>query len=130
MRRGSKMARIDNIAKTLIAYAKSLGFDYEGVNGTFDGVLVWGTTAICVDWKSKGGTLTPTQQRLVARGFPLRFIQTPAQLDALRAELMPVRQRSGDPRCADPSRCVAPCSEVDGLLYCDHCSLWAGARHR
>ena len=88
MRRGSKMARIDNTAKALIAYAKSLGFDYETVNATFDGVLVWGTTAICVDWKSKNGTLTPTQQRLVARGFPIRFIQTPAQIDALRSELM------------------------------------------
>jgi len=41
-----------------------------------------------VDWKSKGGELTPAQQRLIARGFPVRFIQRPEQLDALRAELM------------------------------------------
>lgn len=80
--------RIDNTATALIAYAKSLGFDYEVVNGTFDGVLAWGQTAIVVDWKSKGGALTPAQQRLVARGFPVRFIQRPEQLDALRAELM------------------------------------------
>lgn len=82
------MARIDNTARTLTAYAKSLGFDYEPVNATFDGVLAWGTTAICVDWKSPGGLLTPTQQRMVARGFPIRYISKPEQLDALRHELM------------------------------------------
>ena len=80
--------RVDNTSKSLIAYAKALGFDYEPVNATFDGVLVWGTTAICVDWKSPGGLLTPSQQRMAARGFPVRFIQRPEQLDALRAELM------------------------------------------
>lgn len=80
--------RVDNTAKPLIAHAKALGFDYEGINGTFDGVLVWGTTAICVDWKSPNGTLTPTQQRMVARGFPVRYISRPEQIDALRAELM------------------------------------------
>jgi hypothetical protein len=31
--------------------------------------------------------LTPTQQRLVARGFPVRFVQTTAQIDALKQEL-------------------------------------------
>ena len=80
--------KIDNTATALIAYAKALGFDYEVVNGTFDGVLAWGSTAICVDWKSKGGELTPAQQRMVARGFPVRFVSRPEQLDALRAELM------------------------------------------
>lgn len=80
--------RVDDTAKPLIAYAKTLGFDYEGVNGTFDGVLVWGTTAVCVDWKSPGGQLTPAQQRMVARGFPVRFLSRPEQLDALKAELV------------------------------------------
>lgn len=83
--------RIDNTAKTLIAYAKSLGFDYEPVNGSFDGVLVWGQAATLIDWKSVGGTLTPKQQKMVARGFPVRYVSKPEQLDALRAELM--RQR-------------------------------------
>jgi len=80
--------KIDTTATALIAYAKSLGFDYEVVNGTFDGVLAWGQIAICIDWKSKGGDLTPAQQRMVARGFPVRFIQRPEQLDALKAELL------------------------------------------
>ena len=83
-----RAARIDNTAKDLIAYAKSLGFDYEPVNGRFDGVLALGPIAICVDWKSPQGLLTPAQQRMVARGFPIRFISTPAQLDRLQVELI------------------------------------------
>ena len=47
-----------------------------------------GQTVIVVDWKSKGGELTPAQQRLIARGFPVRFIQRPEQLDALKTELI------------------------------------------
>ena len=80
--------RVDATSQPLIAHAKALGFDYEPVNATFDGVLVWGTVAICVDWKSANGVLTPTQQRMVARGFPVRYISRPEQLEALRAELM------------------------------------------
>ena len=67
--------------------AKSIGFDYEHMGGSIDGVLAWGQTAILVEWKSKGGTLTPSQQRLIARGFPVRFVSKPDQLDALKAEL-------------------------------------------
>lgn len=83
-----RVNRPDNGSKELIAYAKSLGFDYEHLGGAIDGALAWGERAILVEWKSKGGTLTPAQQRLVARGFPMRFISKPEQLDALRAELM------------------------------------------
>lgn len=82
--------RVDNTAKPLIAYALSIGFEYEVVNGTFDGVLAWGSHAVCVTWKSAGGQLTPAQQRMVARGFPVRFLSRPEQLDALRAELLRV----------------------------------------
>lgn len=80
--------RVDKTSQPLIAYAKSVGFDYEPANATFDGVLALGTLAICVDWKSPGGLLTPSQQRMVARGFPVRFLSRPEQIDALRAELM------------------------------------------
>lgn len=80
--------RIDNTAKALIAYAESLGFVYLPINGTVDGVLAWGQTTTVVDWKSKGGELTPAQAKLVAKGFPVRFIAKPEQIDALRAELM------------------------------------------
>lgn len=80
--------RIDNTATALVAYAKSIGFDYEPINGVIDGLLAWGSVVVVVDWKSKGGELTSAQSRLIARGFPVRFIQRPEQLDALKAELL------------------------------------------
>lgn len=83
-----RVNRSDTGSKELIAYAKSLGFDYEPWGGAIDGALAWGDTVILVDWKSKGGTLTPSQQRIIARGFPVRFVTRVEQLDQLRAELM------------------------------------------
>jgi hypothetical protein len=82
-----RVNRPDTGSKELIAYAKKLGFDYEHMGGSIDGVLAWGEKVTLVEWKSKGGTLTPTQQRLVARGFPVRFVSRPEQLDALKAEV-------------------------------------------
>ena len=57
-------------------------------SGAVDAHLALGTKIAAVEWKSKGGTLTPSQQRLIARGYPIRFVQSPEQLDALRAEMM------------------------------------------
>lgn len=82
-----RAARVDNSAKPLIAYAKSLGFDYLPINGVIDGVLAWGRKSVVVDWKSAGGDLTPAQTKLIARGFPVFCISTPAQLDALKLEI-------------------------------------------
>ena len=83
-----RAARIDNTAKALTAYAESLGFVVYTINGDIDANLAWGQTVIAVDWKSPGGELTKGQQRLLARGFPVRFVARPEQIDALRAELM------------------------------------------
>jgi hypothetical protein len=80
--------RIDSTATALIAYAKSVGFDYVPINDVIDGLLVWGQTVIIADWKSHGGELTPAQSRLIARGVPVRFLSRPEQLDALKAELV------------------------------------------
>ncbi len=80
--------RIDSTATALVAYAKSIGFDYIPINDVIDGLLIWGQTTIICDWKSKGGELTPAQSRLIARGVPVRFLSRPEQLDALRAELV------------------------------------------
>lgn len=83
-----RAARIDNTAKPLIAYAQSIGFDYLSLNGVVDGVLALGGFRCCVvDWKSPGGDLTPAQTKLVARGYPVRFISRTEQLDALKAEM-------------------------------------------
>jgi hypothetical protein len=82
-----RVNRTDTRSKELIAYARSLGFDYEHLGGASDGALAWGQTVTLVEWKSKGGTLTPTQQRLIARGFPVRYLSKPEQIDQLKREL-------------------------------------------
>jgi hypothetical protein len=82
-----KAARVDNTAKALRAYAESIGFVVVVINGVIDCLLVWGTKVFIVDWKSKGGTLTPDQGKLVAKGVPIRFITMPEQLDALKKEV-------------------------------------------
>lgn len=84
MRRGFAN-RVDASAKDLIAYAKSLGAQFAAADGTYDGVL-WmpaqGRIEM-IDWKSKGGNLTPAQVKLVASGWPLRFVSSPELLQAL-----------------------------------------------
>lgn len=83
-----RVNRPDAGSKELKAYAESLGFVAHSEGGTVDCYLAWGDRIIAVDWKSKGGTLTPSQQRLLARGFPVRYISRPEQIDQLRNELM------------------------------------------
>jgi hypothetical protein len=84
---GRKAARVDSTAKTLRAYAESKGFQVVVINGVIDCLLVWGGVRVfIVDWKSKGGTLTDDQVKLVAKGIPIRFITTPEQVDALLYE--------------------------------------------
>lgn len=84
-----RVNRSDTGSKELIAYAKSLGFDYEHIGGTVDGYVWLGRRVAIVDWKkAKGGALTEAQAKLVARGAPIHFISKPAQIDALRQELM------------------------------------------
>lgn len=82
-----RAARIDNTATALRAYAESLGFVVVPINGVIDCLLVWGSTVLVVDWKSKGGTLTPDQIKLVTKGVPVRFVTHPEQLDALKSEV-------------------------------------------
>ena len=82
-----RAARVDNTAKALRAYAESLGFVVVPINGVIDCLLVWGDTVRVVDWKSKGGTLTPDQIKLVAKGVPVRFVSTPEQVQALKDEV-------------------------------------------
>lgn len=81
-----KAARVDNTAKQLRAYAEQIGFTVVVLNTVIDSLLVWGALTFIVDWKSKGGTLTNDQMRLVAKGVPIRFITMPQQLDALKVE--------------------------------------------
>lgn len=82
-----RAARIDTTARDLTAYAESLGFIVETINGKIDALLAFGQVVTAVDWKSPGGTLTDAQAKLVASGFPVRFISRPEQLDQLKAEI-------------------------------------------
>ena len=83
-----RVNRVDNGSKELKAYAESLGFVAHSEGGTVDCYLAFGDRIFAVEFKSKGGTLTPSQQRLIARGFPVKFVSKPEQIDALRAEAM------------------------------------------
>lgn len=83
-----RINRRDNGSKALEKYAADLGFVVHAEAGAIDCYLAWGQQIVAVEWKSKGGTLTPTQQRLIAKGFPVRFLSRPEQIDALRNELM------------------------------------------
>lgn len=83
-----RVNRKDTGSKELEAYAASLGFVVHCEGGTIDAYLALGTRIAAVEWKSKGGTLTTSQQRLIARGFPVTFVSRPGQLDALKQELM------------------------------------------
>jgi hypothetical protein len=82
-----RAARVDNTAKELRAYAESLGFVVAHIGGVIDCLLIWGSTVLAVDWKSKGGTLTPDQIKWIAKGVPIRFVTTPAQVQALKDEV-------------------------------------------
>jgi hypothetical protein len=80
--------RVDESEKPLVAYARSLGFGYAKNGGDWDGDLYLGRVVVPVDWKTPGkATVKPKQLKLLADGFPLRFISTPAQLDALMREI-------------------------------------------
>ena len=83
-----RVNRPDTGSKELIAYAKSIGFDYAHLGGEVDGFLWIGARSVVVDWKkAKGGALTPAQARLVGRGAPIHFISKVEQLDQLKTEL-------------------------------------------
>lgn len=80
--------RRDNGSKELEQYAKDLGFVIYSESGAIDAFLAWGQKITAVEWKAPNGTLTPRQAKLIASGFPVRFISKPEQIDQLRAELM------------------------------------------
>lgn len=75
----------DTTAKALAAHAESLGVSVETLGGTIDAALWLGHVVRLVDWKSTHGALTPSQAKLVAKGCPVAFIATPAQLELLVA---------------------------------------------
>jgi ATP-dependent exoDNAse (exonuclease V) beta subunit len=78
-----RAARVDNTAKELVKAARQMGAEYLPLNHVIDGILLHRSRVHLIDWKSKGGTLTPDQAKLVAAGWPIKFVQTVDQLVAL-----------------------------------------------
>jgi hypothetical protein len=78
-----RAARVDNTAKELTKAAKQLGADVLTLNGVVDALLLFRGRVWVIDWKSKGGTLTPAQAKLVASGWPIAFVSTEDQLFTL-----------------------------------------------
>lgn len=83
-----RINRRDTGSKALEQYAVSIGLGIAHNGGAWDCDVFIGARSHPVDWKAPGAELTKTQQRLLAAGFPLRFIHKPEQLDALKQELM------------------------------------------
>lgn len=77
--------RPDGTAQTLIAAARQMGLEFVAHDGTCDGNLWVPSTGRVwiVDFKSKGGLMTPSQQKLVMRKCPIEFLSDVAQLEAL-----------------------------------------------
>jgi hypothetical protein len=78
-----RAARVDNTARELTKAARAVGAQVEPLNGVVDALVLHRGRVFIVDWKSKGGTLTPAQAKLVASGWPISFISTEDQLFTL-----------------------------------------------
>ena len=77
-RRGRAQHRVDLTAKALQAEAVRLGWCVAPQDGTIDSTLWQPSTGRIelVDFKSPGGELTPGQIKLVAKGWPIRFVSS------------------------------------------------------
>lgn len=74
-----RAAKVDTVAPALVQAIK----DYPGARwlpwpgGPIDGWVLYRDRILAVDFKSKGGRLTDTQQRLQAQGWPLWILRSP-----------------------------------------------------
>lgn len=75
-----RAARVDSTATDLVKAARQLGCLYLPLNSVVDGLLLHRGRVFVVDWKSRGGDLTPAQGRLVAAGWPICFVSSVEQL--------------------------------------------------
>lgn len=83
-RRGRAQHRVDTTAKALKAEAIRLGAKFLPHDGVLDGNL-WlpDGRIVLVDFKTPGAALTPAQGRLSAAGWPIVYLSTPEQVEAL-----------------------------------------------
>jgi ATP-dependent exoDNAse (exonuclease V) beta subunit len=78
-----RAARVDATSTALVKRARKLGAEYVPLNSIIDGLLFHRGRVYLVDWKSPGGSLTPDQAKLTARGWPIFYISTVEQLEGL-----------------------------------------------
>lgn len=83
MARHRAIHRLDITSKALVAHAKKLGANYLPLDGAIDGLLLHRGRVIPVDFKSPGATLTDTQAKLTAAGWPIVYLSTPEQVTEL-----------------------------------------------
>jgi hypothetical protein len=77
-----RAARRDATEPEIVRALEQVGADVERLD-KFD-LLVWYRGRLfMLDAKSPGGRPTEAQERLTARGWPLRYVETP--IDALKA---------------------------------------------
>lgn len=77
------LQRVDGNAKALIAHAEEAGFLYLPLNVQIDGVLLKGNQTWLVDFKQPKAKKTAEQEKLIAAGWPIHFISSPEEIDAL-----------------------------------------------
>lgn len=75
--------RVDSTAKGLIKIAQQLGAQYHDLGGALDGLLLHRGTVYLIDWKGPKTKRTKRQQKLVEAGWPIVFIRTAEELQAL-----------------------------------------------
>lgn len=83
-----RAAKIDTTARALVDTARALGCRYHHIGGVIDGLLLTRYGVEVVDWKTpknKRGEfdMTDAQAKLVAEGWPVRFITCERELLAL-----------------------------------------------
>jgi hypothetical protein len=79
-----RKARVDTTAASLTALARQMGAVVLLLNTSIDALIYTRRGSLfAVDFKSAKTPKTPTQKRLEAAGFPLKFVSTPDELMAL-----------------------------------------------
>ena len=82
-RRGRTIHRADTTAKALKAAALKLGASVMPIDGIVDCLIFHKGRVLLIDWKSKGGGMTPDQIKYTSNGWPICYVSDINQLVAL-----------------------------------------------
>lgn len=80
--------RTDQGSADLVELVRALGAEFEPLGGPLDGVVWVGAALALVDFKhGEKAPLTPRQGKLLARGCPIHFLRSEAEVRLLVALL-------------------------------------------